>query len=83
MPKEIDRNQLNQTLLHINWLIRDRCAESRGQYLQKGSAPWNEETERRWAELYARLLTMLQSEDFSDVLNTLNEELERLRHGPK
>lgn len=83
MPKEIDRNQLNQTLLHINWLISNRCAEKTGQYPQADSPLWNKETERMWAELYSRLLTMIQVEDFSGVLNTLNDDLERLRRDPK
>ena len=82
MPGEIDRNQLNQTLLHINRLIRDLCAEKTGQYPQ-GNYIWNKETQEMWAEVYSRLLAMIQREDFSSVLDTLNDEAEELRHDPK
>jgi two-component SAPR family response regulator len=74
MPREIDRNQLNQTLLHINRLIRDLCAEKTGQYPQADYI-WNKETQQMWAEVYSRLLAMIQREDFSSVLDTLNDEL--------
>ncbi len=83
MSKEIDKNQMNQTMLHINWLISNLCAEKTGQYPQAGSPIWNKETERMWAELYSRLLTRIQTEDLSGALDTLNEELGRLRRAPK
>ena len=82
MSKEIDGNQLNQTLLHINWLISNLCAEKTGQYPQ-ADLIWNKETRQRWAELYSRLLSMIQREELSEALNTLNEELEGLRRDPK